>query len=239
MLIRDSKNDTSFTQNRELSWLKFNERVLAEANDSAVPLLERLKFLAIFSNNLDEFFMIRVGSLYDLSLLGKTHLDNKSGMTAQEQLKAIYEAVLPLYGNRDQVFWKLEEQLRQHDICNLSLKELEGRERKFVQEYFDSYVLPILSPQIVDFHHPFPHLENKSLNIGIMLTARGEKHFGIIPVPGSLPRILILPGDSLRYVLVEELILRSRTCLRHVSYPGKNHPFSHKKCRHQSRRRGL
>ena len=209
MLIRDSKNDTSFTQNRELSWLKFNERVLAEANDSAVPLLERLKFLAIFSNNLDEFFMIRVGSLYDLSLLGKTHLDNKSGMTAQEQLKAIYEAVLPLYGNRDQVFWKLEEQLRQHDLCNLSLKELEGRERKFVQEYFDSYVLPILSPQIVDFHHPFPHLENKSLNIGVMLTARGEKHFGIIPVPGSLPRILILPGDSLRYVLVEELILRN------------------------------
>lgn len=209
MLIRESKNDISFTQNRELSWLKFNERVLAEANDSTVPLMERLKFLSIVSGNLDEFFMIRVGSLHDLSLMSKEHIDNKSGMTAQEQLNAIYEAVRPMYRNRDKAFWELEKQLRQYKVCNLAMKELEGRERKFIQEYFESYVLPILSPQIVDPHHPFPHLANKALNIGIMLITGNKKRFGIIPVPKSLPRVLLLPGEGTRYVLMEELILKN------------------------------
>lgn len=207
MLMQEAGNDTSFTQNRELSWLRFNARVLEEANDDQVPLFERLKFVSIFTNNLDEFFMIRVGSLYDLSLLKETHIDNKSGMTAQEQLKAIYQAVRPLSVQRDKTFFALEEQLRAHDIYNLSPSELEDREKKFIHNYFESFVQPVLSPQIMDTHHPFPHLENKSLHIAVMLEAREGRRFGLIPVPKSLPRVIYLPGSSIRYLLMEELLL--------------------------------
>ncbi len=209
MLIHEIKSDMRFTQNRDLSWLKFNERVLEEASDSSVPLFERLKFLSIFSSNLDEFFMIRVGGLYDLSLLSETQIDNKSGMTAQKQLQAVYQAVQPLYGMRDKIFFNLEEELRQYDIFNLSMDELENPEKKFLQNYFGSYVLPVLSPQIIDAHHPFPHLENKAQYIAVMLETKEGNRFGMIPVPKSLPRVIYLPGGSVRYVLMEKLLLHN------------------------------
>ncbi len=199
--------ETKFTQNRELSWLKFNKRVLEEANDEEVPLFERLKFLAIFSANLDEFFMIRVGSLYDLSLVDETHIDNKSAMTAEEQLRAVYKAVAPLYQMKDDTYSLLKNQLNEYGIHNVSVKELQSKSRKFVQKYFNEYVMPVLSPQIVDYHHPFPHLVNKALYIGAMLNDNDRERFGIIPVPTSLPRILILPGTGISYILIEELIL--------------------------------
>lgn len=199
--------ETSFTQNRELSWLKFNKRVLEEANDERVPLFERLKFLAIFSANLDEFFMIRVGSLYDLLLMDETHIDNKSSMTAEEQLKAVYKAVAPLYQTKDNTYSLLKNQLNEYGILNMSVKDLQGKAKRFVQKYFQEYVMPVLSPQIVDYHHPFPHLVNKALYIGTMLDDDNRQRFGIIPVPPSIPRILALPGAGMRFILIEELIL--------------------------------
>lgn len=199
-------HDLSYTQNRELSWLKFNQRVLEEACDVSVPLYERLKFFSIFESNLDEFFMIRVGSLTDLTLLKGNRLDNKSGWTPAEQLKKIFREVVPLYKQRDQVFSEITEQFRKEDIYHLGMKDLNGPERKFVEQYFDSYIMPVLSPQIVDFHHPFPHLSNKSLHIIVMIKIKETTSFGIIPVPQSLPKVLFLPGENVRYILMEKII---------------------------------
>ncbi len=207
--MQATQDNVRYTQNRELSWLRFNERVLLETADASVPLIEKLKFVSIFTSNLDEFFMIRVGSLLDISLLDETHVDNKSGMTAQEQLAKVYEAVRPLYAQRDGIYFSLEEQLRAYDIYDLKYGELEAGERKFVRDYFDSFVAPVLSPQIMDAHHPFPHLVNKSLNIGVRLEAKEGKRFGLIPVPKSLPRLVYLPGGSVRYVRMEEIILEN------------------------------
>lgn len=199
--------DTRFTQNRELSWLRFNERVLMEATDETVPLLERLKFIAIFTSNLDEFFMIRVGSLFDLSHF-KTHtIDQKSGWTPGEQLTHIYEAVRVLYARRQQVYQEVEQQLRVHGICQLHYDELAETEVKFVRQYFKSSIAPILSPQIVDTHHPFPHLQNKALHIGAWLKYKNNPMFAVIPVPAALPEVIFLPGGETRYIRTEEVIL--------------------------------
>ena len=199
--------DTRFTQNRELSWLRFNERVLMEATDETVPPLERLKFIAIFTSNLDEFFMIRVGSLFDLSHF-KTHtIDQKSGWTPGEQLTHIYEAVRVLYARRQQIYQEVEQQLRVHGICQLRYDELAETEVKFVRQYFKSSIAPILSPQIVDTHHPFPHLQNKALHIGAWLKYKNNPMFAVIPVPAALPEVIFLPGGETRYIRTEEVIL--------------------------------
>ena len=197
-----------YTQNRELSWLAFNERVLAEAADESVPLLERLKFASIFTSNLDEFFMIRVGSLFDLVGVEPGRRDSRSGMTPEEQLHAIYDAVRPLYREREAVCLGLERLLRRYDICRLEWKELSGSEKKYCQRYFHSEVEPIISPQIVDTHHPFPHLKNNVLHIGAWVKYRSRDVFGVIPMPEALPGVLFLPCDEgLRYIHMEELLL--------------------------------
>lgn len=197
-----------YTQNRELSWLAFNERVLAEAADESVPLLERLKFASIFTSNLDEFFMIRVGSLFDLIGVEPGRRDSRSGMTPEEQLHAIYDAVRPLYREREAVCLGLERLLRRYDICRLEWKELSGSEKKYCQRYFHSEVEPIISPQIVDTHHPFPHLKNNVLHIGAWVKYRSRDVFGVIPMPEALPGVLFLPCDEgLRYIHMEELLL--------------------------------
>ncbi len=197
-----------YTQNRELSWLAFNERVLAEAADESVPLLERLKFASIFTSNLDEFFMIRVGSLFDLMGVEPDRRDSRSGMTPEEQLHAIYDAVRPLYREREAVCLGLERLLRRYGICRLEWKELTGSEKKYCQRYFHSEVEPIISPQIVDTHHPFPHLKNNVLHIGAWVKYRSRDVFGVIPMPEALPGVLFLPCDEgLRYIHMEELLL--------------------------------
>lgn len=199
-----------FTQNRELSWLGFNARVLAEAEDENVPLLERLKFLAIFTSNLDEFFMIRVGSLTDLAAVDKNARDNKSGLTAKEQLHKIYAAVTPLYERRTRALHAVEEGLRREGLTRLHVDRLGSADQKFVRQYFKNVVAPILSPQIVDMHHPFPHIGGKMLHIGALLRDKKDKKgelFGILPVPSSLPDVLYLPGgDGVRYVCVEDIL---------------------------------
>ncbi|HJJ67135.1 MAG TPA: RNA degradosome polyphosphate kinase, partial [Methanocorpusculum sp.] len=197
----------TYMQNRELSWIRFNERVLAEAADESVPLLERLKFLSIFTSNLDEFFMIRVGSLFDLQSVNAGALDSKTGMTPKEQLDKLYASVHPLIKKRDEVYFNLERKLRGAGVFNLSIAELSIEEYRFVRKYYEQEIAPILSPQIVDSHHPFPHLQNKVLHIGVMLKEGEKSLFGVIPVPQSLPDIVRIPGKGLRYIRIEEIIL--------------------------------
>ncbi|WP_130860933.1 polyphosphate kinase 1 [Bacilliculturomica massiliensis] len=198
--------DISYTQNRELSWLRFNQRVLQEAEDETVPIFERLKFAAIFVNNLDEFFMIRVGSLFDLSMMKEPHIDNKSGMDPGQQLEKIFKAVSPLYRELDETFDAIEEQLMEYGVSRIKMDQLGKKERAYVREYWETYIFPILSPQIVDPHRPFPHLQNKTLNIVVKLKDELGICYGIVPVPASLPRMLFMPGNSVRYVLVEDII---------------------------------
>ena len=195
-----------YTQNRELSWLRFNDRVLEEAMDATVPLLERLKFVAIFTSNLDEFFMIRVGSLYDLSLVNPESVDRKSGMTPQEQLSAIYRAVRPLYAKRERCFYDIASQLQVHGIHYLRFKDLNPDEVKFVKQYFKQSIAPVLSPQIVDTHHPFPHLQNKVPHVVARLKYKGNETFGCVPIPSVLPSVLYLPGSTVRFLTVAEIV---------------------------------
>ena len=196
-----------YTQNRELSWLKFNQRVLEEAQDPDVPLLERMKFVAIFTSNLDEFFMIRVGSLYDMASLKEMELDRRSKMTPKEQLERIYEAVEPLYKERDKTYSEIKKRLSPYGICGLSFKELQDPEKKYVKKYFKEQILPVLSPQIVDRNHPFPHLLNKEIYVIASLKRGNQKLFGLVPVPTYLSEILLLPGHDIRYIRMEKILM--------------------------------
>lgn len=196
-----------YTQNRELSWLKFNQRVLEEAQDPDVPLLERMKFVAIFTSNLDEFFMIRVGSLYDMASLKEMELDRRSKMTPKEQLERIYEAVEPLYKERDKTYSEIKKRLSPYGICGLSFKELQDPEKKYVKKYFKEQILPVLSPQIVDRNHPFPHLLNKEIYVIASLKRGNQKLFGLVPVPTYLSEILLLPGYDIRYIRMEKILM--------------------------------
>ena len=201
------KEMQNYTQNRELSWLKFNQRVLEEAKDSSVPLLERMKFVSIFTSNLDEFFMIRVGSLYDMSLTDNSTIDSRSGMNPKEQLDAIFAVAAPLYKERDKTYSEIKKLLNPYGVCGLSIKELEQQEKKYVKKYFKDQILPILSPQIVDANHPFPHLLNKELYVIASLKQNGTSMIGIVPVPQFVSDILYLPGHDIRYIRMEKVIM--------------------------------
>lgn len=202
-----SRNTLNYTQNRELSWLRFNQRVLEEARDLSVPLLERMKFVAIFTSNLDEFFMIRVGSLYDMVMLEDTSIDCRSGMNAAEQLDAIYDAVKPLYDERDRTYTSIKKQLHPYGVCGLSFDELEEEEKKYVKKYFKEQVLPVLSPQIVDANHPFPHLLNNELYVIAKMQTDDKTMVGIVPVPQFISDIIYLPGEGIRYIRMEKVIM--------------------------------
>ena len=206
-VVNMKKEMQNYTQNRELSWLKFNQRVLEEAKDSSVPLLERMKFVSIFTSNLDEFFMIRVGSLYDMSLTDNSTIDSRSGMNPKEQLDAIFATVAPLYKERDKTYSEIKKLLNPYGVCGLSIKELEQQEKKYVKKYFKDQILPILSPQIVDANHPFPHLLNKELYVIASLKQNGTSMIGIVPVPQFVSDILYLPGHDIRYIRMEKVIM--------------------------------
>lgn len=199
--------EQGYTQNRELSWLQFNARVLAEAEDENVPLLERFKFLAIFTSNLDEFFMIRVGSLCDMAAVDKEHTDSKSGLTAKEQLHLIYKAVEPLYVRRDAAFSDVDSKLSAIGLRRLTMDSLAPDEQKYIKRYFKDIIAPVLSPQIVDSHHPFPHLEGKVLHIAALLSHKKTERLGLLPVPASLPPVVFLPETPSRYILTEDILL--------------------------------
>lgn len=167
----------SYLQNRELSWLAFNERVLDQGADETVPLLERLNFISIFWSNLQEFFMVRVGSLTDLSLVKKSIIDSKSGMTPAQQLDAIYARCHELYPIQERTYESVRKQLAEAGIRHLTLDDLTDEQRSFLREHMERNVMPFLSPQIVNSRHPFPHLENGALYVVVRLNEEVEhKH---------------------------------------------------------------
>lgn len=197
----------SYFQNRELSWLRFNERVLLEATEDCVPALEKLKFVSIFVSNLDEFFMVRVGSLHDLSSLKKEVKDNKTGMNAEEQISAILKALPEMYREKDEIFKKVSEELENSNIKKLNYSDLNLEQKKFVEDFYMKRIDQLVSPQIVDINHPFPFLENTKLYAFAHLEKDKEKVFGIIPVRNTYPKYLLLPGEKVEYILMEEIIL--------------------------------
>ena len=199
-------HDISFTQNRELSWLRFNERVLDEAQDGQVPLLERMKFLSIFDSNLDEFFMVRVGSLTDLSMLHKRVIDNKSDMDQDEQLAAIMEQVRILYQKKDYVYEELRDQCRAKGFYAIESEEMTEHEEKILLPYFENTISPYLNYQIVDLTHPFPHIPNLGIVIVYRLRKKGDdvRSIGMIQVPPNLNRTIRL--DKNKYILLEKVI---------------------------------
>ena len=194
------------TQNREISWLQFNKRVLEESADPRVPLLERAKFLSIFTSNLDEFYMIRCGSLYDLSLIDNTKIDKKSGMIPSEQLDAIFAESNNLYKIRDNVYKDINHTLNALHLSCVSYKTLSKGQEKFVKDYFDTDIAPLLSPQIIDSHHPFPHLVNKAQYLFLEINEDGNKHFALIPVPDFANRIVYIPNYGHCYMLIEQIM---------------------------------
>lgn len=194
------------TQNRELSWLQFNKRVLEEAEDPRVPLLERAKFLAIFTSNLDEFYMIRCGSLYDLSLIDNTKIDKKSGMVPSQQLDVIFTETCNLYTLRDNVYKDINQTLNALQLSCISFKTLSKNQEKFIKNYFDSNIAPLLSPQIIDPHHPFPHLINKAQYLFLEINEDKCKHFALIPVPDFANRIIYVPNHGHCYMLIEQIM---------------------------------
>ena len=206
-MSKGSETDIRYTQERELSWLRFDQRVMEEAWDESVPLFERLKFAAIFTSNLDEFFMVRVGSVGDMALIRPGHVDSKSGLTPQRQLSLILQAVRPLYRRRDKLIAELEKRLRACNLCRLTFAELSAKERRQAERFFRDCARPILSPLVVDSHHPFPHLPGGQLTVALSLRREGRDYLGLVPVPKALPPFLLLEEPGLRYILTEQLIL--------------------------------
>ena len=201
------KDKYDYIDNRELSWLKFNERVLEEADCESTPLLERLKFISIFTTNLDEFFMVRVGTLNDYMKFIPDYLDDKTGMSAKEQLLEIYKNSETLYRLRDYVFKKLDVSLRENNINFEKMSNLDENKIKKVEKYFKRNILPVLSPQIIDVWHPFPFIPNKKLHIAVHLENKKNKLIGIIPVPEGIDRIIVLDKEKNSYLLLEDIIL--------------------------------
>lgn len=219
-----------FMQNRELSWLTFNERVLDQGTDESVPLLERLTFVSIFSSNLQEFFMVRVGSLTDMSFAKTPICDSKTNMTPAEQLDAIYKRCHELYLRQEKTFKKVTAQLAEQGVHHLHLNDLNTEQVRFLHDYLQANVSPLLSPQIINSRHPFPHLENGALYVLVRLDetvskntshadkdAKGKAHkkknkaaegvtLGLIPLPKQCQRVIQLPGDGFQFILLEHAI---------------------------------
>ena len=207
------RHDFSYTQNRELSWLRFDDRVLAEAYDETVPLFERLKFVSIFESNLDEFFMIRIGGLSDLATLKHQPRDNKSNLTPAEQIDRVFDALPPLYERQTAMFHTLEDELAKRGMVRLEPSTLVGDERTFVEGFFKSYISPIISPLVIDPRHPFPNLRNGGLYLvcGLEVAPESDESglLGLIEVPPSLPRVIEIPSNAgeYHYILVEDIIM--------------------------------
>lgn len=200
-------NETIY-MNRELSWLKFNERVLEEAENPKVPLCERLTFASIYQSNLDEFFMVRVGSLIDQMLVAKDSRDNKTHMTPKEQIQAILPQVEILNRRKDEVYGKLMEKIEEYGVRLVDFSRITEEENKFLEAYFDMEISGLISPTIVGKRQPFPFLKNKEIYAVVVLTTKsGKERLGIIPCgSGVFERLIHLPGGN-TYMLSEELIL--------------------------------
>lgn len=197
-----------YTQNRELSWLRFDQRVLEEAADPSVPALERLKFISIFSSNLDEFFMVRVGSIFDLARMTPDDRDNKSGWTPEEQLHHIYEVIPGLLTMKKQIYSAVMEELGRSGIQDVEMEQLDASELKLVNHFFKTELLPVLSPILIGPNHPVPHLTNKRIyGAALLEDKKSHKAIGIVPMPETAAPFLMLSGGK-RYVRTENILLR-------------------------------
>lgn len=219
-----------YFQNRELSWLEFNKRVLDQARDKSVPLLERLNFVSIFWSNLQEFFMVRVGSLSDLALVKEKIIDKKSGWTPKQQLEHIYARVHELYPYYEETYLSLCKELAACGIKQIATEDLNNDQLDYLKDWYKAYVRPFLSPQIVNSRHPFPHLNNGDPYIIVRLNDKADSDdkkskkdkkaktggaknvtLGIIPLPAQAKRVIELPaelndGSGFNFVLLEDLI---------------------------------
>ncbi len=198
--------DFSYSQDREKSWLQFNERVLKEADDFEVPLIERLRFLSIYDSNLLEFFRVRVGSLYDMIESDPEHLDSRSNLTPREQLNDVLKKVSKLNDKLSNVYESLNQELQLRDIQICSQKDLKQKEIKFLEVYFDDYIAPILTPIVLSPLHPFPHLENGNVYLSVLLDRSKEHSYGLVPMNPKFMPVVWLPGNAIRIVLVEDLL---------------------------------
>lgn len=225
--MQQGKKPLPYMQNRELSWLEFNKRVLDQGEDRNVPLLERLTRISIFGSNLQEFFMVRVGSLTDLSFVKKEIRENKTLMTPDEQLDAIYERCHELYPEQERIFHKILDQLGAYGIKQLLPKELNEEQAEYLHAYLQNQVVPFLSPQIINSRHPFPHLENGALYVLLRLdeertrekvkeSSKNKKKaknvgaddatFGLVPLPRQANRVIKLPGEGFQFILLENAL---------------------------------
>ncbi len=203
--------------NRELSWLTFNQRVLEEASNIAHPLLERLRFLSISGNNLDEFFMVRVAGLKGQQLEG-VDLRSVDGLTPAEQLEAIAERVNELMAEQQRVWHELRDQLRKASIGVLDLEAVDARTEKWLQSHFQEQVFPVITPQALDPAHPFPFIPNKGLSLFFDLVRQSDNEVvqELVILPGTLPRFIRVPGKVARYISIETLVRR----YSHLLFPG-------------------
>ena len=203
-------DDFSFYNNRELSWLAFNERVLHEALDQRNPLLERLKFLAIFSSNLDEFFMVRVAGLQDQVRVGFSKRENKAGMTPKQQLNEIGEKTHRLVDLQYQTLQQtLLPKLKKENVEILKIRDLDEQQMNFIEAYFDERVFPVLTPMAIDAYRPFPMLLNKSINLAVVLEDEEQQvNTAIVQVPAVLERFIQLPvkASSIKMVMLEDVL---------------------------------
>lgn len=195
--------------NRELSWLKFNERVLEEAENPEVPLCERMTFVSIYQSNLDEFFRVRVGSLQDQMLISTEIRENKTKMTSAEQIRAIIKEVKKLNQRKDKAYEKLMKKIEEYGITLINHASAKSEEKKFLEKYFMKEIMPLSSPTIVGKRQPFPFLKNGEIYAVVVLETRNKKErIGIIPCSNNmLTRMVELPGGKGRYMLIEDLIL--------------------------------
>ena len=191
------KNSNPYV-NRELSWLRFNERVLEEAEDSRLPLFERMRFISIFGSNLDEFFMVRVGGLSDAVAITPDSIDKKSQMTAAEQLDMVYGEVRNIMPRVEKCYVNLMRQLRQHGIYQISPANVTEYQERMLERYFSEAVKPYLSPQVIDSHHPFPYLSNKEQYLCLVLEGDEKKpNVAVVPIMNNnFPRYYIFPDES-------------------------------------------
>ncbi|MBF0779775.1 MULTISPECIES: polyphosphate kinase 1 [unclassified Granulicatella] len=201
-------NDYTYTQNREISWLKFNERVLEEALDKDVPLFEKLRFIQIFYSNLDEFCMIRIGSLSNLEKEHSKDRDNKSNLIASEQMDLIFDKIHYLYRKRDKIFKAIEKEFRTKGVYHLEVDELTKSQIKALSTYFETVLVPALNPQVIGVDHPLPFLENKKEYILYELLSKETKtKYAILPIPDSLPKIIPLKSDIGHFFMMTSKVI--------------------------------
>ena len=194
--------------NRELSWLKFNERVLDEAASHHVPLCERMAFFSIFQSNLDEFFMVRVGALYDQMLADNHARENKTWMTSEEQLQAIFEKTRIISQRKDHIYKQYMEELEEQGVELLSFSDMLPEDKVYLEKYFEESIQPLLSPQVIGKKQLFPFLKNKEIYAVVVLGGKKGDKLGIIPCSNEVfKRLIPVPSGKNHYMLVEELIL--------------------------------